>query len=261
MSDLKSMNELLGLDESTFQTEDVDLTASETPDAVATASAAELQLDAETVEPESDMMDATMAQLLSEKQRVDDKIEEGKQTAAQLFADLKPAQREKLLKTYQLEKPTGVGTSHPFWIDQDKVPKSIVLAWLSPNVVKHLGMRGYKRVLNTAETRKWAPNAYQMGSSKFIVHANYVLGALDAKVALERQVELYRRTNSILDEKDQRFLTMLRSVPGLRSDIAEKLAVMGRGIYATRGYDPEIGAQINAQAAELRRDTVQGEGD
>lgn len=221
---------------------------------------------AKKVDPNAvEHIDEVVAEALRLQKTADVELEEGQKTPGQMFRELSPAQKAALLATYHV---TTLGTStanHPMWINLDAVPDTIRLAWLSPNIVERLGMRGFRRVLANPRTQKWAPNARQLGSAKFITHANYTLCAIDSDVSLERQVAAYRQTNAILDENDERFRSAIRSGAGqigLAKDKAAQLDTSGRGVVATRGDDPEFARRVREKGPEhASRDFVQGEGD
>lgn len=269
MTDLRDVSEMLGIPGMNFPDEtlsgEVDLERGEpyTPDEV-TESIESLRSKLGKQSSDSlEYIDETVAALMREEKAKATGLGEGEKTPGELFRQMTPAQKAALLATYHVKTLTGVSTNHPLWINKEAVPENVSLHWLSPKVTASLGMRGYRRVPLTPETQKWAPNARQLGSAKWITHANYVLCAIDADVALEAEVLRHRRTNDILEEHDERFRSALRSVAGLtgmRREQAEKLDRAGRGIIATRGYDPDVGRQVRERPGTAPvRDLVHGE--
>jgi hypothetical protein len=102
-------------------------------------------------------------------------------------------------------------------------------------------MRGYMRVPLTRASLKWVPNVRPLGGTKWITHANYVLGWTPHRLWFEQRVQEYRKTNAILTDEDLQFRSALKSAAGqigLPASQAAMLDRAGTGIIATRGRDP-----------------------
>lgn len=209
-------------------------------------------------------VDEVVIAAIGEKRRKDLGLKEGEKTAGEMFTHLSPDQKAAVLATYEVTALKGVSISHPLYIDRKAVPDTIVLHWLSPRVTNGLGTRGFRRVLNTPETQKWAPNARQFASQKFITHGTYVLCMIDADTMLERRAKAFQLTNDILEQDDERFRSALLSasgMAGLSKHDAERLDRTGRGVHVTRGADPEYVRRRRTQGEDAKRDTVLGEGE
>lgn len=269
MSTLKQTEDLLGMPTGGGdwpETSEADLSATPRSDeGVVDESIKSIRERAENIDPDkAEYMDEVVAEALRVQKQKDLQLAEGEKTPGQLFETMGPAQKAALLATHHVEKKHGVSQNHPLWIDRKAVPDTIVVSWLSPFIVNRLGMRGFRRVVPNAQTQRWVPNARQLGSAKFITHANYVLCAIDADVVLERRVEAHRMTNAVLDEQDERFRSALKSVAGavgLKRETAEQLDRSGRGFVATRGADPELARRVRQHGEGAEPDRVLGSGE
>lgn len=229
---------------------------------VAEESVEEMREKVAQVDPDTaEYIDEVVARAMQEKKHSG--LKEGELTPGEMFRSLTPEQKAAVFATYQVATPRGVGHDHPFWIDWDAVPKNLFVYWFSPRIVTALGMRGFRLVANTPEARRWVPNARQLGSSKWIEHANYRLVAIDADEKLARDVANHRKTNALLTNSDERFKSALRSAAGmlgLPRDRAEQLDRLGLGLIAIRGLDPDAARQYR-ETGRARPDRVLGEGE
>jgi hypothetical protein len=180
----------------------------------------------------------SLTQLVEEHNRV---VQDTGSTP-ELFEALSPAGKIKLLELVHVGEMTGTNESAWHFVDWNVVPSTIHCHWLSPNVIGHLGARGYMRTPNNAQTRKWAPNARQMTSSRYIIHGNMILGYKAKSEWLATLARQHKDRKDRHSAQDPRFSSAFRSVAGSlgmsRAQAEELDRLSPGGMIAHRGPDP-----------------------
>lgn len=188
----------------------------------------------------SDLIDHTLADELREEWR--EGLAEGEKTLEEIFDDLSPQQKAAALSALNVSHRRNYSATDPLFIDWKEVPKELWLHWLSPDIIKSFGHRGYRRVRRTPETVRWVPNAPQYGTKEFITHGNMILGAISKREKLVRDALDMQQSGARiqkLTEGTQEALERTQRALGATGRPAAYQTPEGERMTVFRGPDPE----------------------
>ena len=175
-----------------------------------------------------------------------DGASEDERKIAEVFSDLSPKQREAVMRKYRARVTRHITSENPLFIDEvyaRKVAPQWHFRWIAPRGIKRFGMRAYRPVVRTPKMAKIVPNCRQIGTSRYIEHADNVLCALPMTEWIHRQAEEWRAANDVVTAMNEQHKSALASVAakiGLSKSEAERLDRDGTGLYIARGQpDPE----------------------
>lgn len=157
------------------------------------------------------------------------------------YDDLSPKAKELFLAAYEPDPLDNILQRNPRWVDKSRVPKQLILHWISRNVAKELGWRGFVPVPNTPATQTWVPGLKLHAAQRFIMVGRVVLCFKRRSVWLKEVLRDLKETNAPREELLKRFAPALRtrhSDLGLTKAQAIALEQELGGLIATRGPGP-----------------------
>jgi hypothetical protein len=222
----------------------------------------DIEMDIEAIREKALEIDPATANYFDDIVLEADKIKpidgatEDERKIAEVFSDLSPKQREAVMRKYRARVTRHITTENPLFIDlvyAKKVAPQWHFRWIAPRGIKRFGMRGYRPVVRTAKMLKIVPNCRQIGTNRYIEHADNVLCALPMTEYLHRQATEWRDANQVVTEMSEHHKSAWRAVAskiGLSSRDAERLDREGTGLYIARVPDPESPEQADLVSAE-----------